>query len=269
MVASTAILALAAGATPLIAQDLSKVAADVLTKEQRADARGMIERDIQNRIKEFNARHRETWYKVKTREQWGQYRDERIARLRQSLGEWPTPARPNVKVTGVVKGDGFNIENVVYESRPGFWVTGNLYVPAKPGKSMPGLLIAHAHHNRKRHPELQDMGMTWARSGCLVLVIDQVGYGERRSHPFNKDDDYVKPYKAGRQDYYFRYDTGIQLQLLGDSLMGWMAWDLMRGVDLLLARDGVDAKRIAILGGVAGGGDPAGGLGLPANARRR
>jgi cephalosporin-C deacetylase-like acetyl esterase len=102
------------------------------------------------------------------------------------------------------------------------------------------------------------MGMIWARAGCLVLVIDQFGYGERRTHPFHRDEDYPKPYRATRQDYYFRYDTGIQLQLLGDSLMGWFAWDYMRGVDLLLARDGIDPKRIILLGGVAGGGDPAG-----------
>ncbi len=39
--------------------------------------------------------------------------------------------------------------------------------------------------------------------------------------------------------------------------MGWMAWDLMRGVDLLLARPGIDPERIILLGAVAGGGDPA------------
>ena len=39
--------------------------------------------------------------------------------------------------------------------------------------------------------------------------------------------------------------------------MGWMAWDLMRGVDLLLARQGIDPERIILLGAVAGGGDPA------------
>jgi cephalosporin-C deacetylase-like acetyl esterase len=251
----------AASAAPTLAQgptDLSKVTPDVLSKEERADARGMIDRDIQRRIKDFNVQHRDTWYKVKTRAQWEKYKDERIERLRQSLGEWPTPGKPNVKVTGVIKGDGFNIENIAYESRPGFWVTGNLYVPAKAGKSMPGILIAHAHHGGKRDSELQDMGMTWARAGCMVLVIDQVGYGERRSHPFHRAADFDKPYKTGRQDYFFRYDTGIQLQLLGDSLMGWMAWDLMRGIDVLLTRDGIDAKRIALLGAVAGGGDPAG-----------
>ncbi|MGE3804970.1 MAG: hypothetical protein AB7K24_09890, partial [Gemmataceae bacterium] len=136
-------------------------------------------------------------------------------------------------------------------------VTGNLYVPEKPGKSVPGLLIAHAHHRDKPQAEMQDMGMLWARAGCLVLVIDQVGYGERRSHPFNTDDDYPKPYRASRQDYYFRYDTGIELQVAGDCLMGWMVWDLMRGVDLLLQR-GADPEKIALLGAVAGGGDPAG-----------
>ena len=250
-----------AHANPIVAQtpaDLSKAAADVLTKDQKADARGMIDRDIRDRTDAFNKHDREEWYKVATRAQWETYRDERIAKLRESLGEWPTPAKPNVKVTGVIKGDGFNIENVAYESRPGLWVTGNLYVPAQPGKAMPGILIAHAHHGGKRDSELQDMGMTWARAGCVVLVIDQVGYGERRSHPFNRATDYDKPYKTGRQDYFFRQDTGMQLQLMGDSLMGWFAWDLMRGVDLLLARDGVDAKRIILLGAVAGGGDPAG-----------
>ncbi len=253
-------ISLAAFASLLNAQeaDLSKVAPDVLSKEQRAEARGMIDRDIKRRTDEFNVRHREEWYKIKTREHWEKYRDERIARLRQSMGVFPQPGKLNVRVTGVVKGDGFHIENVVYESLPNNWVTGNLYVPAKPGKSMPGILIAHAHHGGKRDSELQDMGMLWARAGCMVLVIDQVGYGERRAHPFHKDADFAKPYKTGRQDYYFRYDTGIQLQLLGDSLMGWMAWDQMRGVDLLLAKDGIDAKRIIIMGAVAGGGDPAG-----------
>lgn len=241
------------------ATDLSKLTPDVLTKEQRKEAAGMIERDINRRSAEVNARNREEWARIKTREQWEKYRDERIERLRRSLGEYPAPpARLNVRATSAVNGDGFAIQNVVYESRPGQWVDGNLYVPAKPGKSMPGILIAHAHHGGKRDRELQDMGMTWARAGCLVLVIDQVGYGERRSHPFNRDEDYPKPYRTGRQDYFFRQDTGVQLQLLGDSLMGWMAWDLMRGVDLLLARAGIDPKRIIILGAVAGGGDPAG-----------
>src|SRR5206468_4118143 len=58
-------------------------------------------------------------------------------------------------------------------------------------------------------------------------------------------------------DYWFRYNTALQLYAIGESLVGWMAWDNMRAVDLLLARPGVDKDRIAIFGSVAGGGDPA------------
>src|SRR5947207_1333609 len=73
--------ALALSLTPLIAADdatdLSKLAPDVLTKEQRKEAAGMIERDINRRSAEVNARNREEWAKIKTREQWEKYRDER------------------------------------------------------------------------------------------------------------------------------------------------------------------------------------------------
>jgi hypothetical protein len=39
--------------------------------------------------------------------------------------------------------------------------------------------------------------------------------------------------------------------------MGWMAWDLMRGLDLCLARPGADKERVILLGAVAAGGDVA------------
>ncbi len=122
---------------------------------------------------------------------------------------------------------------------------------------MPGLLICHSHHHPKTQSELQEMGILWARAGCLVLVMDQLGHGERRQHPFRTKDDYAGAFRPSRQDYYFRYNVGMQLHVIGESLIGWMAWDLMRGVDLLLSRPGVDRTRIILLGAVAGGGDPA------------
>ena len=128
---------------------------------------------------------------------------------------------------------------------------------------MPGILISHSHHNPKTQGELQDMGMTWARQGCLVLVMDHLGHGERRQHPFRTEADYPRPFRAGRQDYYFRYNTGVQLQLVGESLMGWMVWDLMRGLDLLLARPGIDKDRIILLGCGRRGRRPGGGHGRP------
>jgi len=61
--------------------------------------------------------------------------------------------------------------------------------------------------------------MTWARSGVAVLVPDHLGYGERRQHEFPTAKDYEKPFRAGRQDYYFRYNSNLQLSAAGDGLI--------------------------------------------------
>src|SRR4030043_25780 len=50
-------------------------------------------------------------------------------KIQQSFGPWPekTPLKP--RVTGVVERDAYKIENIIFESRPDFLVTANLYIP--------------------------------------------------------------------------------------------------------------------------------------------
>jgi len=251
-----------------------------VTKTQRDELRRTVSTDIRNRRRKANLADVEAWRKIKTVKQWEAFRDARVAALKKSLGTFPDPPRDlKMLVTKTIPGDGFVVRNVVFQSRSKLWVTANLYAPRaagftpagssksrrdKPGgsqdqgsrKRMPGILIVHSHHRPKTQGELQDMGMIWARAGCYVLVMDQLGHGERRAHPFRSAKDFAKPFPVSRQDYHFRYNTGMQLHLLGESLIGWMAWDLMRGVDLLLKQPGIDPKRIILLGAVAGGGDP-------------
>jgi len=230
---------------------------DLTVVQQRSQVEGMLSNSVYQRIRKANRGSTAEWRSISTREEWEIYRDLRIQRLRDSLGILPdSTASPIVHVTGELSGDGYRVENLVFESRTGIWVTANLYVPEPPRSSMPGILICHSHHNPKTQGELQDMGMTWARWGCLALVMDQPGHGERRDHPFHSEQDYAGAFRVGRQDYYFRYNLGIQLHLIGESLVGWMVWDLIQGVDLLLNRKGVDKERIILVGAVAGGGDP-------------
>jgi dienelactone hydrolase len=196
------------------------------------------------------------WRKIDSKEAWEKSSAVRIANLKKSLGTFPPiPDKVPVHVTRTLPGDRFAIDNLVYESRPGLWVTANLYRPDPLPKSAPGIVIVPSHHNPKTQGELQDMGMAWARVGCYVLVPDMLGHGERRQHPFNTDKDWPTPYKTGRQDYFFRYNLGLELQLAGESLIGWDAHDLMTGVSVLLAEPAIDSKRILLLGAVAGGGD--------------
>ena len=122
----------------------------------------------------FDQRDTASWKQIRTREEWEQFVAPRLAALRRSLGDWPVPPSDlKVQVTGTVTGDRFRVENLVFESRPGLLVTANLYSPVEPHQAMPGILICHSHHNPKEQGELQDMGMTWARAGCAVLVVSE------------------------------------------------------------------------------------------------
>jgi cephalosporin-C deacetylase-like acetyl esterase len=218
----------------------------------------MLHEDAMARIRAANDRETRAWRAVRSRAEWERYRDGKLEALRASLGAFPARGPLATRVTRTLEGPGYRIENVVFESRPGLLVTANLYSPAAPTGSMPGILLVHSHHNPKQQGELQDMGMLWARAGCTVLVIDQLGHGERRQHPFVDAAGFPDRFQPGRQDYYFRFNSAAQLHLVGESLIGWMVWDILRGVDLLLARPGIDRDRIILLGAVAGGGDPAG-----------
>ncbi|MBY0527402.1 MAG: hypothetical protein K2R98_28660 [Gemmataceae bacterium] len=209
----------------------------------------MLSRDAEAGLRLANRADQKAWEEVKTRSDWERFRDRRLQALRGSLGQFPpVPKDLKLRVTGSLDGDGYRVDRLVFQTRPGSVVTANLYRPAKLAASMPGIVIALSHQRPKHDGQRQDMAMTWARAGCLVLVPDHLGHGERRQHTFGED---------GPHDYHMRYDTGIQLHLIGESLMGWLAWDLMRGVDVLLAEKGVDSKRLLLISEPAGGGDVA------------
>jgi dienelactone hydrolase len=243
-----------------LAAQLRKLDATIVatSAERTKELSQMLRQDARTRLRAASQRENQAWNKVQTRADWEAFRDARLRALQASLGQLPLPAKDlKVHVSGKLSGPGYRIENLVFESRPGLLVTANLYLPAEPSRAMPGVLIAHSHHNPKTQGELQDMGMTWARLGCAVLVPDMLGHGERRQHPFVDAKSYPEPFKVSRQDYYFRYNAGVQLQLVGESLMGWMVHDLQRCVDVLLGLPGINRDRILLLGAVAGGGDPA------------
>jgi len=212
-----------------------------LTPEQQ------LEKSIRARMAKQAEREKIAWQAVTTLKEWEQFRDERLAALRSSLGPFPdkTPLRPAV-TRRIHLGEGFVIENVVFESRPGLLVTANLYLPESPAGRIPAVVAVHSHHAAKTQSELQDLGMTWAKAGTAVLIMDQLCAGERiQSQPWP------------REGYFGRYALGNQLYLAGESLMKWIVWDITRGIDFLNQRPEIDPKRIVLLGACAGGGDPA------------
>jgi len=222
----------------------SRVFSDQERKEIQLNT--MLDRHIRGRVLKILKKERRDWDQVKTAEDWERFRDPRIKALAASLGEFPARAPLQVKVSKEFRGDRYRRQDLVYQTRPGFWVPANLYLPAEAKGPMPGIVIVHSLHWPKTQFELQDMGIIWARSGCAVLVMDQIGYGER-----------LEFYPWDREAYHSRYIAQTQLYLAGESLMKWMVWDIMRGIDLLLDRKDINQGQIILLGAVAGGGDPA------------
>jgi dienelactone hydrolase len=203
---------------------------------------------VQARVHASIEREAREFEQVKTKADWHRFREPRLKALRESLGvAMPGAKKPEVQVRDRWAGDGYRVENLTLPSPVGVPIRANLYLPVPAKESCPGILVCHGFHTAKEHAELDDLGASWAKMGCLVLVPDLLGHGERRQHDFGG--------KPARQDYFSRLTLDVQFGLIGESLMGWMVADVIRGVDLLLSRPEIDPDRIAVLGSVASGGD--------------
>lgn len=172
---------------------------------------------------------------------------ERAPRLREeylySLGLWPLPEKTPLKatVTGKLEGDGFVVEMLHYQSRPGLYVTGNLYRPrhAKPGEKLPAVFYVCGHSRRGRNGNktaFQPHGMWFARHGYVCLMVDTLQLGEIAAIHHGT-------YRENRWWWHSR----------GYTPAGVECWNGVRGIDYLIGRDDVDPERIAVTG-ISGGG---------------
>lgn len=169
-------------------------------------------------------------------------------RIQESFGPWPEKTPLNPVVSGIVDRDGYRIEKVLFESRPKFYVTANLYVPKRKKFPLPGVVGSCGHSvNGKAAEAYQSFAQGLARQGYVVLIFDPIGQGERLQYP----DEHLKPtIGVGVAEHLL---AGNQ-QFLVDEFFGtWRAWDGMRALDYLLSRPEVDPQHVGITGNSGGG----------------
>ena len=169
-------------------------------------------------------------------------------RIRECFGPLPERTPLNARVAKVVERDAYRIENVLFESRPDFLVTANLYVPKGRRFPLPGVVASCGHsENGKAIAAYQSFCQGLARQGYVVLIFDPIGQGERMQYV----DASWKPTRGtGTREHNY---SGIQQVLVDERFWAWRAWDGMRALDYLTSRDEVDARHLGITGNSGGG----------------
>jgi dienelactone hydrolase len=172
---------------------------------------------------------------------------EKIAKAFAPMPKEKTPL--NARVTGRIERDTYTVENILFESRPKFYVTANLYLPKnRPGGKVPGVVGSCGHsQNGKCAEAYQSFAQGLARLGTACLIFDPIGQGERSQ--------YVDPagkllIKGTTTEH---NHAGNQMELVGEFLGSWRAWDGIRALDYLLSRPEIDPQHVGITGNSGGG----------------
>ena len=210
--------------------------------------------------------------------QWDQRREEVRQRILVSQGLWPMPTKTDLKVVrhGRIEGDGYAVEKVYFQSAPGFFVTGNLWMPKSVKGKIPCVLFAHGHWQDARlslndedkvraeiaigaerfeqggRSIFQSLCVQLARMGCAVWQWDMLSDSDSIQIPR----EVVHRFATQRPEMNTLENWGLyspQAEAHLQSIMGLQTWNAIRGLDFVLSLPEVDPKRIAITGASGGG----------------
>lgn len=182
---------------------------------------------------------------LKTKEDVLAYAAQARKRIREVFDLEKYPRTPlNMQITGEHTFKYYTLRNVIFESWPGYYVTGSLYLPEAPEGPVPCVLHLCGHnHDGKSCTNGVSMNVGLAANGIAVLCIDPVCQGERFQH-----------FMPNEMDLCGAHNTiGKELFLLGENFAAWRAWDALRALDLLCELPEIDSSKL-MLTGCSGGG---------------
>ncbi len=210
----------------------------------------MLQGYLQNQAVQLAAKSHDRLNAAQSPADFGRWQEETRRRFVELIGGLPAEKAPlNVRVSGEVRRDGYTVRKVIYESRPEFYVTANLYVPTIGTAPFPAILAPCGHSLAGKAAETyQRLFIGLVRHGYVVLAYDAVSQGERMQFW-----DFVFQHRGLVDKSNEHGLLGIRQMLLGQSLARDLIWDGLRGLDYLAGLPEVDAARIGVTGNSGGG----------------
>jgi dienelactone hydrolase len=191
---------------------------------------------------------RETGYeKIKTPADVAVWQQRQRASFLAALGGLPERTPLNARVTGQRDFGAYRMEKILFESQPGFLVSGLLYLPLGAGPH-PAVLMPCGHTGIAKAGEAyQKASISLVHAGIAVFCFDPIGQGERRHF---RQADGTPEFGSSTSEHQL---MGISGTPVGLSLARVMIWDGIRGLDDLQSRQDIREDRLGCTG-VSGGG---------------
>lgn len=199
---------------------------------------------VMQRVFDADRKADAAWEKCDTMEKFKARRAMLREKTIATLGGFPEKTPLNAKTFSVVKRDGYKIEKVAFESRPGIHVTALLYLPDSPEfkAPYPGIILPCGHSANGKGAEAYQRGCVMgAKEGFAVMIYDPFDQGERIQN------------SPGGISVHGHNTAGIKSSLVGKSMALYRVWDGIRAIDYLVSRKDIDPGKIGCMGNSGGG----------------
>src|SRR5690625_1943529 len=148
----------------------------------------------------------------------------------------------NAHTTRTLQKEEYSVELIVFESQPGFFVTGSLFIPHEIQEPSPAILFCSGHSAQAYRRDIYQLPLlNLVKKGFIVFAIDPPGQGERLQYPDPKTGQ-SKVGSSTKEHSYPMAQTG----LIGESVAQYFIWDGIRAIDYLVSRPQVDPDPIGM-----------------------
>jgi len=207
----------------------------------------------------YAAAPRRLRFQARTRAEAEAWQRELHAKITELVGGFPAeraPLRPRTIETRSFAA--YRREKIVFDSRPGVSVLAYVLTPSRAAAPAPAMICVPGHgrgvddivgideQGRDRADKAgyqHDFAIQVAEAGIAAVAIEPMGFGCRRD-PLNA--------QRGLGQKGCEPLAGGAL-MLGQTLIGWRVWDIMRTIDLVATRSDLDPSRVGCMG-ISGGG---------------